>query len=112
LSSLFFLLPSLLPSLPPLLPLLFFPTTIQGFLLPSPTPNLTTYYSIDKQVSPPSLPPSLLPSFPPTFLYHSQEDKTVSVDNSIRLAAALRTAGVRKEGGREGGKQERRNVRI
>ncbi|GAB5036934.1 alpha beta hydrolase [Nannochloropsis oceanica] len=72
----------------------FFPYHKQAFLLPFPTANLTTYYSIEKQVPPPSSPPSAPPSFPPIFLYHSEEDKTVSIENSIFLAAALRNAGL------------------
>ena len=31
---------------------------------------------------------------PPCFLLHAEDDETVPVDNSIRLRAALRTAGV------------------
>lgn len=33
--------------------------------------------------------------FPPTFVYHAKDDATVPFENSVRLADALKAAGVR-----------------
>ena len=33
--------------------------------------------------------------FPPTFVYHAEDDATVPFENSVRLAGALKAAGVR-----------------
>jgi len=49
------------------------------------TQNLTRHYSIEKHVS---------KSFPPTFLFHTEDDDVVSVENAFRMDDALRAAGV------------------
>ncbi|TFJ83011.1 hypothetical protein NSK_005699 [Nannochloropsis salina CCMP1776] len=78
-------------------------------LLNASTPALAKYYSIETQVGPSSTPASSSPPtvFPPTFLYHSEEDATVPIENSILLAAALRKANVgagRHDRGGDGGR--------
>lgn len=81
----------------------------QKNLLNASTPALAKYYSIETQVGPSSTPASSSPPtvFPPTFLYHSEEDATVPIENSILLAAALRKANVgagRHDKGGDGGR--------
>lgn len=51
----------------------------------NPDPELVRNLSNELQVS---------PTTPPTFLWHTMEDKSVSVENSMLYAAALRRAGV------------------
>jgi acetyl esterase/lipase len=51
----------------------------------SPAPELIELLSNEKQVT---------TNTPPTFLWHTVEDKTVPVENSMQFASALRLAGV------------------
>jgi acetyl esterase/lipase len=55
---------------------------------PTPNPELAALYSTDRQVS---------ATTPPAFLVHTQEDKTVPVENSLAFYAAMRRAGVPAE---------------
>jgi dipeptidyl aminopeptidase/acylaminoacyl peptidase len=50
------------------------------------TQNLTDHYSIEKHVG---------KNFPPTFLFHTEDDAVVSVENAFRMDDALTAAGVR-----------------
>jgi len=51
----------------------------------TPDPALVTYLSSELQVT---------AQTPPCFLWHTVEDKTVAVENTLLFAAALRRAGV------------------
>ena len=55
------------------------------FLGKNPSPKLVALYSNELQVS---------PSTPPCFIWHTVEDKVVSVENSIEFARALQRNGV------------------
>ena len=54
----------------------------------APTPSMIDFYSPDQTVR---------PDLPPTFLLHAEDDTTVSVENTIRLRQALKTAGIKVE---------------
>lgn len=60
----------------------------KALLGPNPSPELLKLMSLEKQVT---------SSTPPTLLIHTQEDKTVPVDNSILFFQALTKAGVPAE---------------
>jgi len=60
----------------------------QNLLGLNPTQNLVDQFSAEKQVS---------PSTPPTFLVHSQDDKTVPVQNSVNYFIALKKNNVPAE---------------
>jgi len=60
----------------------------QNLLGPNPSQNLVDHFSTEKQVS---------PSTPPTFLVHSQDDKTVPVQNSVNYFLALKKNNVPSE---------------
>lgn len=55
---------------------------------PDPSPALEAAHSPEDQVT---------PATPPTFLVHAEDDPTVSVENSLRLRAALKAKGVTVE---------------
>jgi acetyl esterase/lipase len=59
-----------------------------NLLGPSPSPELVTLLSTDKQVT---------ANTPPTFLFHTDEDTGVPAENSVRFYLALRKAGVPAE---------------
>ncbi|RYE01720.1 MAG: alpha/beta hydrolase, partial [Sphingomonadales bacterium] len=52
---------------------------------PAPSPALIAAHSPDRQVN---------AATPPCFLVHAEDDETVAVENTIRLRAALKAAGV------------------
>lgn len=55
---------------------------------PSPTPALEAAHSVDRNVTAAS---------PPHFLVHAEDDPTVPIENTVRLRAALKAAGVRTD---------------
>ncbi len=59
-----------------------------NLLGPNPDPSLVEYLSNERQVT---------PQTPPTFLFHTDTDKTVPVENSVLFFLALRKAGVPAE---------------
>jgi acetyl esterase/lipase len=62
--------------------------SLKNLLGDSPDPNLVEKLSNELQVT---------PQTPPTFLFHTTEDKTVPVENSVLFYLALRKAGVPAE---------------
>jgi len=60
----------------------------KALLGPAPSPELLKLMSVEKQVT---------PDTPPTLLIHTQEDKSVPVENSILFFQALTKAGVPAE---------------
>jgi len=62
--------------------------SLHNLLGDSPDPKLTQSLSAELQVT---------PQTPPTFLFHTTEDKTVPVENSVMFYLALRKAGVAAE---------------
>jgi acetyl esterase/lipase len=59
-----------------------------SLLGPSPTPELVARLSVERQVT---------KATPPAFLVHTEEDRTVPVENSLMFYQALRNAGVPAE---------------
>ncbi len=59
-----------------------------ALLGPGPAPELVQLLSLENQVG---------PTTPPAFIVHTQADKSVPVENSLRLFRALTTAGVSAE---------------
>jgi dipeptidyl aminopeptidase/acylaminoacyl peptidase len=59
-----------------------------ALLGPNPDPKLLDDLSNDQRVT---------PQTPPTFLFHTNADKTVPAENSVRFYLALRKAGVPAE---------------
>jgi acetyl esterase/lipase len=62
--------------------------SLRNLLGDNPDPKLTQSLSAELQVT---------PETPPTFLFHTTEDKTVPVENSVLFYLALRKAGVAAE---------------
>jgi acetyl esterase/lipase len=62
--------------------------SLHNLLGDNPDPKLTQSLSAELQVT---------PETPPTFLFHTTEDKTVPVENSVLFYLALRKAGVAAE---------------
>lgn len=66
-------------------PAIAHPGSRDKLLGPNPTPAMEAAHSTDRNVT---------PQCPPHFLVHTEDDETVPVDNTLRLRAALRAAGV------------------
>jgi acetyl esterase/lipase len=62
--------------------------SVKALLGASPSPDALDRWSVDQQVG---------PQVPPMFVVHTAEDRSVPVENSLRLVAALRKAGVPTE---------------